>query len=89
MRARVHHVRSHAGDEIDFVLEGSRGRLVGLEVKSSATSSAADAAPLRKLAAEMGSRFVRGVVLYAGDESVPFDQRVHALPISASWSIVE
>lgn len=86
VRARLHHYRAHEGDEIDFILEDPRGRVVGVEVKASATPSASDAAPLRKLAQELGSRFVRGVVLHCGTEVVPFDRRVHALPVSALWS---
>ena len=88
-RARLHHFRSHAGEEVDFILEDRKGRVVGIEVKASATLSAADAAPLRKLAGELGDRFVRGVVLYPGSESIPFDRRLHALPVSALWSTRE
>ena len=32
-----------------------------------------------------GWRFHRGVVLYAGRETVPFSANVHALPVSALW----
>ena len=86
VRARLFHYRSHSGEEIDLILEDPRGRIVGIEVKASNTISASDAAPLRKLAGELGDRFVRGVVLYCGSGVVPFDRHVHALPISALWS---
>jgi hypothetical protein len=86
VRARLFHYRSHAGEEVDLVLEDPRGRIVGVEVKASSTLAASDAAPLRKLAGELGERFVRGVVLYCGSEVVPFDRHVHALPVSALWS---
>ena len=33
----------------------------------------------------LGKRFVRGVILYAGRETVPFARNMHALPISALW----
>lgn len=85
VRARLFHFRTHGGEEIDFLLEDASGRVVGIEVKASATLSAADASPLRRLARELGDRFVRGVVLYLGSEEIPFDRHVHALPVSALW----
>lgn len=88
-RASLHHYRSHSGDEVDFVLEDRKGRVVGVEVKASATLAASDAAPLKKLAGELRARFVRGVVLYTGDETIPFDRHIHALPLSALWKITE
>lgn len=86
VRAKLHHYRSHGGDEVDFVLEDPRGRVAAIEVKASSTASASDAAPIRKLKDELGERFVRGVLLYTGREVVPFARNVHALPISALWS---
>jgi predicted AAA+ superfamily ATPase len=82
----IHHYRSHHGDEVDFLLEDRRGRVAGVEVKATTTLSAADAAPLKKLAEELGSRFVRGVILHTGGESVPFARNVHGLPVSALWA---
>ena len=49
-------------------------------------SSASDFKGLKALAEAMGSRFLRGVVLYAGSQTVPFGERLHALPLSAFWS---
>lgn len=86
-QAKLHHYRSHAGEEVDFILEDARGRLVGVEVKATATPSSADAAGLRALAAVLGDRFVRGIVLTTGTEVVSWNERVHALPISALWSL--
>lgn len=85
-RATLHHYRSHGGDEVDFLLEDARGRIAAIEVKASASVSTSDVAPIRKLSAELGERFVRGVVLYAGREVVPFARNVHALPLSALWT---
>ncbi|MFN0207098.1 MAG: ATP-binding protein [Planctomycetota bacterium] len=84
-RANLYHYRSHAGDEVDFILEDRKGRIVGIEVKASATPGAADA-PLKKLATEIGKRFVRGIILYTGREMIPFDRNIHALPVEALWA---
>lgn len=85
-RVALHHFRTHAGDEVDLVLEGHDGRVSGIEVKASATVSAADFRGLKALEATAGKRFVRGVVLYTGSAVVPFGPRLHAVPLSALWA---
>ena len=80
------HFRTPAGREVDLVLEDARGRVVGVEVKASATVGSQDLAGLRALAEEAGEQFHRGVALYAGRETVPFGDRLHAVPISGLWS---
>jgi predicted AAA+ superfamily ATPase len=80
------HFRTDKGAEVDFVLENERGQLVGVEVKAGATVSADDFRGLRALQQAAGERFVRGVVLYRGEHSLPFGERLWAMPISALWS---
>jgi predicted AAA+ superfamily ATPase len=81
----LYHFRTHEGDEVDLVLERRRGTLVGIEVKSAATVSAADFKGLRALAGIAGKRFQRGIVLYTGAEVVPFGAGLVALPVEALW----
>jgi predicted AAA+ superfamily ATPase len=81
----LYHFRTHEGDEVDLVLERRGGALVGIEVKSAATISAADFKGLRTLAAAAGRRFRRGIVLYTGAEVVPFGAGLFALPVEALW----
>ena len=40
---------------------------------------------LRKLQGALGERFVGGVVLYDGEATVPFGDRLHAVPVSRLW----
>lgn len=86
-RPQVFHFRTQAGQEVDVVLEDGAGRLVGIEVKASATISTHDFKGLRALAETAGARFHRGVVLYAGTEPLPFGPQFHALPVSALWEL--
>lgn len=81
----LYHFRTHEGDEVDLVLERRGGALVGIEVKSAATVSAADFKGLRALADIAGERLQRGIVLYTGSEIVPFGARLFALPVEALW----
>ena len=83
---RLFHFRTHAGREVDIVLEDGRGRVVGVEVKATASPSAGDFAGLRALAVAAGQRFHRGVVLCLSKSPVPFGPHLQTLPVSALWS---
>jgi predicted AAA+ superfamily ATPase len=82
------HYRTHTGAEVDVVLEGG-GRIVGIEVKSSATITADDFKGLRHLAETTGDRFHRGVLLYGGTELLPFGPGMYAIPIPAVWQVAD
>jgi len=87
VRPRLYHFRTHAGREVDVVLEDARGRCAGIEIKSSASVGSGDFKGLRTMAECLGKRFMRGVVLYAGRAVVPFARNLHALPVGALWEI--
>ena len=71
-RAELFHFRTHAGREVDLVLEADDGRLVGIEIKAAATIGSGDFKGLEALHEVAGKRFHRGVVLYTGRETLPF-----------------
>jgi predicted AAA+ superfamily ATPase len=83
------HFRTHAGNEVDILLEDRRGRIVGVEIKAAGTVSAQDFRGLRFLADATGRRFVLGLVLYLGNEAIPFGPRLHALPLNSLWNTAE
>ena len=83
---KIFHFRTQTGKEVDIVLEDAAGQIVGIEVKSSYSVKAGDFGGLKTLAAETGKNFKRGVVLYTGQEYIPFGKKMFALPISAIWS---
>ncbi|MGA9898265.1 MAG: DUF4143 domain-containing protein, partial [Terriglobales bacterium] len=78
--------RTVSGQEVDIVLENSAGQLAGIEVKASATLNGGDVRGLRALASVAGRRWIRGVVLYAGTEVVPFAGNLHGVPVSHLWA---
>jgi predicted AAA+ superfamily ATPase len=82
---RFHHFRDKDGFEVDIVLERGAHKLAGVEVKASATITAADFRGLRKLKDAAGDRFAAGAVLYDGETSVSFGDSLFAVPISALW----
>lgn len=82
------HYRTHDGAEVDVIAEAPDGRVGGIEIKSAATVAPADfrhLARLRDLLDASGGRFVRGVVLYTGDQVLPFGDRLVAMPLAAIW----
>jgi predicted AAA+ superfamily ATPase len=83
---RVFHYRDHDQREVDVVLERADGDLIGLEVKARATVTSSDFRSLSYLRDKNGSRFRLGSVLYTGPLSLPFGDRLKALPISCLWS---
>jgi predicted AAA+ superfamily ATPase len=83
--AAPYHFRSAAGQEVDLVLEAPGQRIAGIEVKASASVSQRDFNGLRALMDAAGNKFVRGVVLYLGEQRLPFADNLWAVPISALW----
>jgi predicted AAA+ superfamily ATPase len=84
---QLFHFRTLAGQEVDIVLEDAAGKLVGIEVKASATVDGKDFRGLRAVAELTGRRFQNGVVLYTGFECIPFGPRLHAMPVSTLWAL--
>ena len=82
-RARLYHYRTKDKTEVDAVLETPDGRVIAIEVKAGATVRAEDLAGLRHLAGRLGSRLVAGYVLYTGQQTLPFGDRLRAIPIDA------
>ncbi len=83
--ATPYHFRTSTGREVDIVLEAPGGKVVGIEVKASASVDASDFAGLEALAEAAGSKFVRGAVIYLGEQALPRGEKLWALPIDELW----
>jgi hypothetical protein len=79
------HFRELSGREVDIVLENEEGKVIGLEIKASTSASASDFKGLKYMVETLGDRFVRGIVLYFGNEIVPFGNNLYAIPINMIW----
>jgi uncharacterized protein len=82
---RLLYYRDHDKYEVDLVVEDAGGRLIGVEVKAAASIKESDLRGLKRLATVAGERFMRGVVLYDGAETVPLGERLCAAPLSTLW----
>ncbi len=83
---RLFHFRDRDGREVDVVLERRDGSVAGVEVKAAASVSVSDFRALAHLREALGSRFKAGVVLYTGEHTLPFGDRLAAVPLSGLWT---
>jgi hypothetical protein len=63
------------------------GQVIGIEVKASETVRGDDFRGLRHLADRLGDRFQAVFVLYAGEQSLPFGDKLKTLPMAALWQL--
>ncbi|MBO3747036.1 ATP-binding protein [Streptosporangiaceae bacterium NEAU-GS5] len=82
---RLYHYRDRDGVEVDGVLERASGEIVALEIKAAETVRADDFRGLQHLARRLGDRLIAGFVLYAGSETLPFGDRMRAVPLAGLW----
>jgi uncharacterized protein len=83
--ASLFHYRDKTGREVDIVLESASGEIAGVEVKAGATVDREDFAGLRNLRDKLNTRFTCGVVLYTGERTLPFGDRIWAVPLAGLW----
>ncbi|GGN98436.1 hypothetical protein GCM10010112_91400 [Actinoplanes lobatus] len=81
------HYRDQGRYEVDAVLENRSGHVVGIEVKAASTVGPDDFRGLRRLADRLGDDFIAGIVLYTGTSTLPFGDRLRAIPVSALWQV--
>jgi predicted AAA+ superfamily ATPase len=82
-RFNFSHYRDKDQAEVDIVIEDRRGRIVGVEVKASATVTASDFRGLKRLSEAAGDQFALGVVLHDHHQTIPFGERLWAAPLSS------
>ncbi len=57
-----------------------------MEVKAAATLNAKDFAGLKRFQNITGEKFKLGILLYDGDHTTAFGDRLFAVPIGALWA---
>jgi hypothetical protein len=71
--------------EVDFAPEHDDGRIAGIEAKAAASVSRHDFRGLQRLASNAGERFVQGILLYSGEQTVAFADNMRAVPLPSLW----
>lgn len=83
------HWRTHDGAEVDLVVERMDGVVVGFECKADTRVPGKAFHGLRQLRDKVGEAFLGGLVLYAGERSYTYEDRLHAVPIDRLWTTSE
>jgi predicted AAA+ superfamily ATPase len=78
---QVYFWRTSAGTEVDFIIE-SKGKLIPIEVKLSATVRRDMASGIKEFQTDLGDRAAPGYVVHPGDVRLPLGPNVTALPIA-------
>ncbi len=77
----LYHYRSQSGEEVDVILEDRAGRVAAVEAKLAASVATHDIKGLASIRDALGDNFIRGVVVYTGQEVVPMGDRIFAVPV--------
>ncbi len=85
-RPELFHFRDRHGREVDLIAEFNDASVVAIEVKAAATIDRRDLHGLSYLRDRIGDRFKAGALIYAGADTVPFGDRLAAVPLSGLWS---
>jgi len=83
---QLFHMRDREGNEVDLLLERRDGTIAAIEVKAAATAGPGDFRGLRLLRDRLGDRFAFGIVLHMGAKTLPFGDRLAAVPLSGLWA---
>jgi len=73
------------GKETDFVIEKDNGETIAIEVKLDSSLNEKDFKNIEACKNIIGSKFKKGIVLYTGEELVPFTEKLWAVPVNYLW----
>ncbi len=84
-RTKLYFMRSTKGEEVDVVLENKERKIVGIEIKGKQQIEYEDFKGLRALKTASKDNFIRGIIVYPGEDCIPFGKDMFALPLSSIW----
>ncbi|MCL2689344.1 MAG: ATP-binding protein [Chitinispirillia bacterium] len=73
------------GKETDFVIENDNSEAIAIEVKLDSSLNPKDFKNLELCRDTIGNNFKKGIVLYTGEDLVPFGDRLWAVPVNYLW----
>ena len=86
VRHEIFHYRDQKKREIDLLVEREDGALLGIEVKASSTVKGDDFKHLKWFQKNLARKEFVGIVLYAGEEVLPFGEGMWAVPVGVLWA---
>lgn len=85
-KLKFYHYRDKDNVEVDIVIENNSDELIGIEVKATASIKQSDLVGLKKLEEIANKKFKIGILLYDGDHTTSFGDKLFAVPIASLWS---
>lgn len=83
----LYHYRDREKREIDFLIEAKDKELLGVEVKASSSVTSSDFKHIRWFQEKLAhNQSFKGIILYTGNDLIPFGKNLWAVPMSALWS---
>ena len=73
------------GKETDFIIEKENGETIAIEVKLDSTLNEKDFRNLELCRDTIGNKFKKGIVIYTGEDLVPFGEKLWAVPVNYLW----
>jgi predicted AAA+ superfamily ATPase len=73
------------GNETDFIIEKDNGETTAIEVKLDSSLNDNDFKNLELCRNTIGNKFRKGIVLYRGEDLVPFGDKLYAVPVNYLW----
>ncbi len=86
-RVQIYYYNVINGKKVDLIVEDFQGNIIGIVIKNSNSISSEDFEGVHYLQENFQNRFVQGIVLYIGQESVQFSDKLCALPVNALWAL--
>lgn len=85
-KINFYHYRDKDKVEVDLIIENGLGELFGIEIKAASSINAKDFVGLRKFKEIADKKFKIGILLYDGDLTTSFGDKLFAVPIAALWT---
>jgi predicted AAA+ superfamily ATPase len=73
------------GKEVDFIIENLHGEAIAIEIKLNATLDLKDFANMKICKDTLRDKFKKGIVVYTGNEILPFGDNLWAIPVNCLW----
>jgi len=73
------------GKETDFIIEKDNGETIAIEVKLDSSLNEKDFKNLELCRNTIGKKFMKGIVLYTGEDLAPFGDKLWAVPVNYLW----
>jgi predicted AAA+ superfamily ATPase len=74
------------GKETDFIVEKDNGETIAIEVKLDSSLNEKDFKNLELCRDTIGNKFKKGIVIYTGENLVPFGDKLWAVPVNYLWT---